>query len=208
VRASTKDSSQIAEALYRFVSCGDAQVKLIESSTRADELPEFRSLGMNIVYLQWNESWVNADTSIRQLLTSAFPRTPWGEASAYDLIFSADRYPDGMYKVDHPRTVLQRSRAFLKEYPISRYKFDAEHLLAFALKDLWDLSLESNGNFLTSDERANAESTRTQAIKYFEDVFKHRRRLINEPWKEVDDTILTRLRNRQDTGIGYFLNVD
>lgn len=113
-----------------------------------------------------------------------------------------------MYKVDHPRIVLQRAREFFNRHPHSKLRFDTEHLLAFALKDLWDPSVEGNDEFLTSDERANAESMRTPAILHFEYVFKHRRQLLYDPWKKVDDRILPRLRDRQDSAIGDLLIVD
>jgi len=113
IQSSSADSRQQAEAIYRFVSCGDAEAKRMGINSTPDSLRQvesFRAIGINLVYLDRFERWSNADTSSRQLLASTYSRTSWGEEAAYDLI-SDEVSPGGAPAIEDPRIVRDRLRA-------------------------------------------------------------------------------------------------
>ena len=74
------DSNQQAEAVYRIVTCGDAEAKQIGANATPDSLRklQFRGVGINLVYVYRLEGWANADTSSRQLLASTYSKDPMG----------------------------------------------------------------------------------------------------------------------------------
>ena len=78
VQSQASDSNQQAEAIYRLVSCGDAEAKRMGANASPDSLRQFQfgAIGIDLVYVYSLEGWANADTSRRQLLASAYSKTP------------------------------------------------------------------------------------------------------------------------------------
>lgn len=207
IQSSIADSSQQAEAIYRFVSCGDAEAKRMGINSTPDSLRQvesFRAIGINLVYLDRFERWSNADTSSRQLLASTYSKTSWGEEAAYDLI-SDEVSPYGAPEIEDPRIVRDRAFAFLNKYPASKFKFDATHLLGLALQDIWNFAISGSGSeFVTESEQKNPEAIRLGAIQALSSVVRHRKHLLKTKWEYPDKTVLKYLRRREETPYGFF----
>jgi hypothetical protein len=207
VQSTIADSNQKAEAIFRFVSCGDAEAKHMSINSTPDSLRQvdsFRAIGINLVYLDRFERWSNADTSSRQVLASIYFRSPWGEEAGYDLI-SDEVSPEGAPAIEDPRVVRDRALAFLNNYPSSRFKYDATHLLGLALQDIWDSAVSGDGSgFVTESEQKNPEAIRLKAVQALSSVVRHRKLLLKTKWDYADETVLKYLRRRKVTPYGFF----
>ena len=209
------DSLQQAEALYRYVTCGDQAIRIlglrqvisqaIGLTTTFDELAApFDSIGIRIRMAQYFESYyVNVDTSTRQILATRYSKTPWGELATYDLIENELSW-DGTPLFNDPHIVVERARAFHLRYPNSKLKYDVHFILGRAYQDLWSFFHKGYyKDMLTDSERANPDSIRLESIRQLETAKKSRRQLQKRSWSEADDKLLKQLREGQETR-GYF----
>jgi hypothetical protein len=201
VKMHSLDSSQQAEAIFQFVNCGDAKAKVLSKDPTVSsdsQLKAFETIGIKIIYLDRYERWSNADTVSRQLLSTMYSHTVWGEESTYDLI-SDEVGSDGVPIIYDPRVVRERVITFLKMYPSSKFKYDAMHLQGLALQDIWDIVITGGGEFVSEHERKNPEAIRLQAVQALQSTYRHRKQLLKTQWDYPEEEVLKYLLRREHT---------
>ncbi len=222
VAESSSDSSEIADALYGVVICGDrvAQVFSIRkrtllgfdpngTSTVQTELTravesDVDSLSDQGIYLKFGgpdgyDCW-NENTSIRELLSTKFSTTAAGELAAYDLV-PRDTSGD-------PRVVIKRGNAFLRRYPKSAFKYDIFHILGRAWQDLWEISSWHDEGRLTEAEKGHPEKFREQAIRNLTLARSNQGKLVKLKWDSASEKVLKELSRKGYSHSIFYLNTE
>jgi hypothetical protein len=202
VSKTTSDTLLRAEALYRFVECGDAVAAL--ASNFKDQFEEFSNIGIQIKQVSYFETYyVNLDTITRQYLVQEYPHTKWGERARYDLITKEITY-EGYPSDNNPRPIISKAFSFLEFYPKSEYRYDVYYILAHAYTDLWNFTDEQYADLLTEDEKKNPDHLRTSAIQYLKLVKANREDLKFTKWDSTDANELNTLKKHGYTNGYYF----
>jgi hypothetical protein len=227
VRSYSMDSTTQAEAIYRYISCGDAQASVLNAQDLAfnklnwsqgndplkSELRRIRDLQIASflqvgIVLQKVEHYyfVNADTISRQLLTTKYKYTPWGELATYALITN-ELSSKGLPAFNDPNEVLSRALTFMHDYPHSEYENDVHVILGKAYQDLWNCFHNIDySHLLTPDQRENPGQLRKEAIKHLELASNHRKNFKKEQWDNDLNKVLKKLREKQETYIFYYFD--
>jgi len=168
------------------------------------------NLGFNIVGPQHYllPTYAFSDWKILQNLAKKFPKSKWGELSAFEMI----DIESGIECIEIPNTVIKNANAFLLQYPDSNLKYDVYHKLAYAYNDLTNCDVHSCNDTNTRDFAYRqklssckyAEEYGKKALYYFDIIFENKNKLINNPLNETDIRVYEDLKLGKHSHVWFY----
>jgi hypothetical protein len=230
------DSTQIAEALYNRLTCGNIVARLLATRMQTTippkddqgigltqqefqeiiqrEIADYKQAGITLqIRHTYDDYVVNVDTLTLYLLAQHFPKTPFGERARFDLI----TLDTTAIETGTPGGVIDKAEAFLREYPKSNFRYDVYLHIAEAYEDLWNL-VHNEEEYPPSgvqplhrtpeQELKTPTAERLKAVQYLELVRKNKTKLILSKWSPDLDRELSTLRRGEFTNTFRFADID